>query len=147
MLHYLRGKQAAIYFWVGASSGKPPIALATLTFTIMKKVKPVDDDSFFMQMFVWSLRWILNIKHSFFLASSALGKSLYCLTADSIPAHTLSLADVAFDHATDPTQIDISIKQSNVNVTPFRKGVTLTLGRTRSQLCPVAAMASWKTQR
>ena len=53
------------------------------------------------------------------------------------PGTHLSLADVAFDHATDPTQIEVSIKQSKTD--PFRKGATLTLGRTQSQLCPVAA--------
>ena len=44
------------------------------------------------------------------------------------PGTHLSLADVAFDHATDPTQLEISIKQSKTD--PFRKGVTLMLGRT-----------------
>ena len=61
------------------------------------------------------------------------------------PGTHLSLADVAFDHATDPTQLQISIKQSKTD--PFRKGVTLTLGRTRSQLCPVAAMPSYLVKR
>ena len=42
------------------------------------------------------------------------------------PSTHLSLADVAFNHATDPSQMDIFIKQSKTD--PFRKGVTLTLG-------------------
>ena len=61
------------------------------------------------------------------------------------PGTHISLADVAFNHATESTQIEISIKQSNTD--PFRKGVTLTLGRTRSQLCPVAAMACYLVKR
>ena len=61
------------------------------------------------------------------------------------PSTHLSLADVAFNHATDPSQMDIFIKQSKTD--PFRKGVTLTLGRTQSQLCPVAVMASYIVKR
>ena len=61
------------------------------------------------------------------------------------PGVHLGLADVAFNHATDPTHMDLTIKQSKTD--PFRKGVTLTLGRTRSQLCPVAAMASYLVRR
>ena len=61
------------------------------------------------------------------------------------PNTHLSLADVAFNHATDPSQMDIVIKQSKTD--PFRKGVTLTLGRTQSQLCPVAVMASYIVKR
>ena len=39
----------------------------------------------------------------------------------------------------------VAIKQSKTD--PFRQGVTLTLGRTRAALCPVASMAAFLVRR
>ena len=51
----------------------------------------------------------------------------------------VSISDVMFDHASSPSAILITIKASKTD--PFRKGITLALGRTYCPLCPVAAMA------
>ena len=56
------------------------------------------------------------------------------------PAH-LSFTDIAVDDPVNPTFIRVTIKQSKTD--PFRQGVQLFLGRTRTDLCPVAAMLSY----
>ena len=61
------------------------------------------------------------------------------------PCTHLSLADVAFDHGYRPYPAT-DIYQA-VEDRPLSKEVTLTLGRTQAQLCPVAAMASYLVKR
>ena len=50
----------------------------------------------------------------------------------------LSFADMAVDNPAKPTTISVRIKQSKTD--PFRRGVTIFLGRTDLPLCPVAAL-------
>ena len=50
----------------------------------------------------------------------------------------LTFADVSVDNATNPRVLSVRIKQSKTD--PFRQGITIVLGRTDSQLCPVAAL-------
>ena len=57
------------------------------------------------------------------------------------PTTHLSMSDVAFDHPSNPTAMFVTIKCSKTD--PFRKGITLALGRTNRPLCPVAAMAAY----
>lgn len=61
------------------------------------------------------------------------------------PRDHLCVADVAVDDKKRPTLMRVTIKQSKTD--PFRKGVSLFLGRTASDLCPVAAMVSYLQQR
>ena len=53
----------------------------------------------------------------------------------------LSFRDIALDNLKNPTVLQVCIKQSKTD--PFRKGVTLYLGRTGVDLCPVAAVLSY----
>ena len=57
----------------------------------------------------------------------------------------LSHGDVAFDSMHNPTLAQIKIKASKTD--PFRKGVTICVGRTNNDLCPVAALAAYTTLR
>ena len=50
----------------------------------------------------------------------------------------LSVGDIAVDDSRRPSFLRITIKQSKTD--PFRKGVDLFVGRTGSDLCPVAAV-------
>ena len=61
------------------------------------------------------------------------------------PQTHLGLTDISFDHPTCPSRMAVVIKQSKTD--PFRKGVTLSLGRTFNKLCPVAAMAAYLVKR
>ena len=54
------------------------------------------------------------------------------------PSMHLSYKDIALDDPRRPSFIRVSIKQSKTD--PFRKGVCLYVGRTDSDLCPVAAL-------
>ena len=53
----------------------------------------------------------------------------------------LSLGDIAVDNSASPAVVRVSIKQSKTY--PFRQGVNLFLGKTRSDLCPVAALLKY----
>ena len=57
----------------------------------------------------------------------------------------LSYGDVTFDSEHSPTMAQINIKASKTD--PFRKGVTICVGRTDNDLCPVAALAAYTTIR
>ena len=61
------------------------------------------------------------------------------------PRDHLCVSDVAFDDKKKPSLLRVRIKQSKTD--PFRKGVALFLGRTESDLCPVAAMVSYLRRR
>ena len=50
----------------------------------------------------------------------------------------LNVADLSLDNATQPSLIRVKIKQSKMD--PFRKSVFLYLGKTGTDLCPVAAV-------
>ena len=52
------------------------------------------------------------------------------------PLVHLNSSDISFDHPTSLSMISIHIKQSKTD--PFCQGVSLTLGRTHKDLCPVA---------
>ena len=53
----------------------------------------------------------------------------------------LSVSDMAVDDQVKPSILQVCIKRSKTD--PFRKGVNLFLGRTGSELCPVAAMVDY----
>ena len=57
------------------------------------------------------------------------------------PAVHLSVQDVAMDDPRSPTLLQIKIKQSKTD--PFRKGISLYVGRTFSVLCPVVAILDY----
>ena len=57
------------------------------------------------------------------------------------PSYHLSLGDVAADSLTDPSFIQLSLKGSKTD--PFRKGVTITIGKTGELLCPVQALCNY----
>ena len=57
----------------------------------------------------------------------------------------LSLADVSVDNSAAPTVVRLRIKQSKTD--PFRQGVDLFLGKTLTDLCPVAALLNYLVTR
>ena len=57
------------------------------------------------------------------------------------PLVHLTVADVGIDSRVAPKRMEVRIKASKTD--PFRKGVTLYLGRTYTDLCPVAAMLGY----
>ena len=56
------------------------------------------------------------------------------------PGAHLSYGDVTLDSRESPTMAQVNIKASKTD--PFRKGVSIYIGRTNNGLCPVAALAS-----
>lgn len=64
---------------------------------------------------------------------------------DYDPGAHLSFGDVRLDSTVDPHVAQVNIKASKTD--PFRKGVSLFLGRTGSVLCPVLALAAYLASR
>ena len=61
------------------------------------------------------------------------------------PSVHLCLSDVALDDNRRPSLLRVTIKQSKTD--PFRKGVSIFVGRTGTQLCPVAALLNYLCSR
>ena len=57
------------------------------------------------------------------------------------PAVHLGVKDLALDHASSPSALRITIKQSKTD--PFHRGVDLWVGKTGSDLCPVTAVLDY----
>ena len=57
------------------------------------------------------------------------------------PASSLCVGDIAVDSHHNPSSIQVSLKQSKTD--PFRKGVSIYLGRTQSDLCQVTAVLAY----
>ena len=57
------------------------------------------------------------------------------------PASSLCLGDIAVDHHQDPSVVQVRLKQSKTD--PFRRGVSIYLGRTQTDLCPVVAILAY----
>lgn len=57
------------------------------------------------------------------------------------PAASLCLGDVALDDRQNPSMLRVILKQSKTD--PFRKGVSIYLGRTHVDLCPVLAVLAY----
>ena len=61
------------------------------------------------------------------------------------PSAHLTLEDISVDQITVPRVMKVHLKTSKTD--PFRKGVDVFVGRPGNELCPVAAMPSYLTQR
>ena len=57
------------------------------------------------------------------------------------PSQRLCFGDVAVDSLDNPSFIQLRLKQSKTD--PFRKGVSIIIGRPEGCLCPVAAILSY----
>ena len=57
------------------------------------------------------------------------------------PTYHLSVGDVMLDSVSQPSVVHVRIKASKTD--PFRQGVTVCLGRTDNDLCPVGAMTAY----
>ena len=57
------------------------------------------------------------------------------------PAVNLCISDVAVDNSPSPAVLQLTLMQSKTD--PFRKGVQLLIGKTGTNLCPVAAVLDY----
>ena len=62
-------------------------------------------------------------------------------TTEFDPQVSLTPADISVDSHQDPTVLCVRLKQSKTD--PFRAGVSIYMGRTNQQLCPVAAVLAY----
>ena len=61
------------------------------------------------------------------------------------PTQHLGVTDLAVDNRKNPTLLRVNIKRSKTD--PFRKGISLFLGRTSSDLCPLSAVIGYLGRR
>ena len=57
------------------------------------------------------------------------------------PTQHLPFTDITEDSLSNPSFLSVNIEQSKTN--PFRLGVKIIVGRTREDLCPVAAVLAY----
>ena len=57
------------------------------------------------------------------------------------PSYHLNFSDLSADHRTHPSVIHVRIKASKTD--PYRRGVTVVLGETKKDLCPVLALMDY----
>ena len=57
------------------------------------------------------------------------------------PSVNLAMDDIAVDDPANPTLVTVSIKASKTD--PFRKEVSIFLGRTYNDICPIAALLAY----
>ena len=57
------------------------------------------------------------------------------------PSTHLSFKDLALDNVKNPTIMELHLKASKTD--PFRKGISIFIGRTNDDICPVAAMLAY----
>ena len=57
------------------------------------------------------------------------------------PSVNLVMDDIAIDNPANPTLVRVSIKASKTD--PSRKGVSIFLGRTYNDICPIAALLAY----
>lgn len=61
------------------------------------------------------------------------------------PSSHLSYDDISVNNSENPTIVAIFLKRSKTD--PFRKGVTITVGQTKDDICPVAALLAYMARR
>ena len=76
-----------------------------------------------------------------FLGFLRAGKITVANDSSYDPTVHLSLGDIALDNNRRPFLVRVTIKQSKTD--PFRKGVGIFVGRTESDICPVAALLDY----
>ena len=74
-----------------------------------------------------------------------IGEVVAPLDLEFDPGVHLSAADVSVDSHSSPSYIAVNIKASKID--PFRRGVTIYLGRTRGTICPVVATLKYMVER
>ena len=65
--------------------------------------------------------------------------------AEFDPAQHLTYEDIAVDDKKQPSFITVNIKQSKTD--PFRRGVTVVIGRAIGPICPLVAILSYMARR
>ncbi len=61
------------------------------------------------------------------------------------PTRHLTYADIRIDNSTCPRMVEVRIKASKTD--PFRRGISVYIGRTENDLCPVAAALDYMVRR
>ena len=77
----------------------------------------------------------------FFFGFMRAGEFAVTHVSEFDPTASLCLGDVAVDHHQDPSVVQVRLKQSKTD--PFRRGVSIYLGRTQTDLCPVVAILAY----
>ena len=110
-----------------------------ITSTVMRLLKQAWERSAVAAPFDMRMLWAVSCTCFFrFLRSGE--ATVPTRTSYDVGVH-LSLNDVAIDSREAPSVISLRIKVSKTD--PFRVGVTIYLGRTDLDLCPVAALFSY----
>ena len=121
-------------------AGIPPKPRLPITPVILRQVHAVWKDSHeWDDIMLWAVMCLCFFG---FLRS---GEVVVPGDHDFDPAQHLTFADVTVDCLSNPSFLSVYIKQSKTD--PFRTGVKVIVGRTKEELCPVAAMLAYMVRR
>ena len=114
--------------------GKPAKVCLPITINIMVKIKAIlsYEPHKYHNIMMWAaccMAFFGFLRCSEFTAPSQ---------EDYDPYTYLSYYDIAVDNRTSPTLLTLQLKQSKTD--PFRTGVTLTLGKSHKEVCPVTTL-------
>ena len=117
-----------------SSSAKPRL---TMTPNILLKLRAVweEDSAAFDNIMLWAACCMCYFR---FLRS---GEIYVPSDMDYDPSTHLSFSDIAVDSHKNTSTISVKIKASKTD--PFRQGVTIYLGATGTNLCPVKAILAY----
>ena len=120
------------------SNARPRLLMTPEILKAMKEVWRIDSDCNKATM-LWAAACTCFFG---FLRS---GKVVVPSDSEYDPVVHLSFGDVRLDNTTDPQFLEVTIKVSKMG--PFRQGVQVYLGRTNTDLCPVAVVLSYMVYR
>ena len=112
-----------------------------ITPSILRKLKQVWE----VTAEEWDTRMMWAACCLCFFAFLRIGELSVPSDSEFDPNVHLTAKDVAVDRPVSPSILRLTIKQSKTD--PFRKGVDLYVGRTSTDLCPVAAVCSYLQRR
>ena len=122
-----------------AQAGTPPKPRLPITPEILRRIKAEWDQSKeWDHIMLWA---VMCLCFSGFLR---VGEAV-APEENFDPSQHLTYKDIAVDNLADPMRMEVNIKQSKTD--PFRAGVKVWIGRTRGDLCPVAAVLAYMALR
>ena len=124
-----------------AEEGNSSRTRLPITPSILKKLKRVwDGDAHH-----WNTRMIWAACCLCYFGFLRIGEITTPSIAGFNPADHLCVSDIAVDSQQNPSLLRVTIKRSKTD--PFRKGISLFLGRTKTDICPVTAVVSYLEKR
>lgn len=122
-------------------AGRTPRSRLPITPAILKRLKAVWQE----EGVSWKTAMLWAASTLTFFGFFRSGEITVPSVREFDPTAHLSFSDLTVDNAKNPSMIFVKLKKSKTD--PYRVGVTVTIGATGNNLCPVAAMLFYLKRR